>query len=215
MPFNTVYGKLSSNIQISRVKFCPYSEREDFLEAVVLALKQKSPLVYIGTMDITDIDIEAASHIAWLRAHTYTLSPDKYSVENHRIGAIGEWSLLRPIKCQDAVKTVSLVSFSGVPEPDFSFVFFDSATQKSEVFHFDIKSTASKKNKCFYYNAAKHDEKGAPHILGMVLDLNIKIADVFVVHASELFTEKSLAVLRAENEYKAGDPFGSLHANLI
>jgi hypothetical protein len=214
MPFNTNYGDLNSVVPISRVKFDRYSEKEDFLEALVLALKQNSKLVYVGTMDIAAVDLEAATQIAWLRAHTFSLTPDKTSIENHRIGAIGEWSLLRYIGCQESVRAASLVSFRGVPEPDFSFTFFDAASHKPEIFHFDIKTTASTKNKCFYYNADKHDAKGAPHILGIVLDLNTNSADVFVVHASNLFTGESLAVLRAENEGETGKPVGSLHANL-
>lgn len=217
MPLNANFSDARNKAlpPISRVWLKRYSgpaEKAAFVNTLVQALQYDVELVYIASIELDHTDRDAAEHIAWLRAKTYSLS--KQASATDIVGALGEWAVLRDIGMNESVTSVSLVSLSPESKADFLLEHVDLATGETGLIPFDIKTTASLTEPGFEYDPARHRVKGDPHILGLRLSdswKNAAFADIFVKRADKLINVEEYERIKG-----GGHPscVGSLNGNL-
>ena len=217
MPLNKNFSDaLNANPRLPRVWFSRPSssvQRADFVDTLLQALQANVDLVYIASIELDHLDRQAAERIAWLRAKTYSLA--KQPSDADIVGALGEWAVLRDIGMDPSITSVSLVSFSPVPEPDFLVKQTDPTTGITVTALFDIKTTASLTQPGFVYDPAKHLAKGDPHILGLRLSdtwQKADSADIFLTRANKLISLNQYQTFKGTG---AKQCVGSLNGKLI
>lgn len=137
---------------------------------------------YVGSVEVTPNDHEAAKKLNWLRVTTNTSKPPTVSYSNatEYVGELGEWVVLRKLYPDIRVKAVSLLSISPVTEPDL-FVFDPTASGRSVAdFSFDIKSSAAA-GPAAYIQVLSHIKKGRPHTLAAVFKADKNVFDLYVI----------------------------------
>jgi hypothetical protein len=153
--------------------------------------------VYICSLVVNAIDIQAGAQIAWLRKQAQQLGGIPTAEEER--GAMGEWMILRRAKHLSDIRPVSLVSMHSVSEPDL-IVEAGPSLSPPQV-DIDIKTTAAKSPPEAHYNLIGNQNKRMPHFLVAVLATKRNpdnYADLYFVNSCHTLTPA--AWLAAQHE---------------
>lgn len=162
------------------------ADSTEVLDKMLKASASKSQ-VYVGSVPISERQIEAAERIAWLRTYFNTdkTEPEpqegRPSLSSNALGALGEVICFDLLRSDARVRAVSLVSCKPVIEADIVVQCYSLNFAVENVYRFDIK-TSRNANPGFWITYESHLNKLRPDILCVVVDR--AVASLYIIPQS-------------------------------